>query len=163
MMEPSNMKRAILSVGNDMMGDDGAGPLVIEKLGLHQHSWKVFNGGSFPEGESGHIREYAPDLLVVIDATEMGLNPGEIRRIPLDSIATMSMMTTHSMPINFLIEDLQEAVGKVIMLGIQPDIVGFSYPMSPTVQDSAAKLAEQLCSEEWSQIKPLEVLSEPWA
>ena len=34
------------------------------------------------------------------------------------------MMTTHNMPLNYLVDQLKD-VGEVIFLGIQPDIVGF--------------------------------------
>ena len=40
------------------------------------------------------------------------------------------MMTTHNMPLNYLIDQLKEDIGEVIFLGIQPDIVGFYYPMT---------------------------------
>ena len=38
----------------------------------------------------------------------MGLNPGEIRIIDPDDIAEMFMMTTHNMPLNYLIDQLKE-------------------------------------------------------
>lgn len=51
------------------------------------------------------------------------LTPGEIRLIDPDDIAEMFMLTTHNMPLNYLIDQLKEDVGAVIFLGIQPDIV----------------------------------------
>ncbi len=46
----------------------------------------------------------------------------------------MFMMTTHNMPLNYLVDQLKEDVGEVIFLGIQPDIVGFYYPMTQPVK-----------------------------
>ena len=44
------------------------------------------------------------------------------------------MMTTHNMPLNYLVDQLKEDVGEVMFLGIQPDIVGFYYPMTQPVK-----------------------------
>ncbi|MFM2486877.1 hydrogenase maturation peptidase HycI [Celerinatantimonas yamalensis] len=147
------MVKALLCVGNSMMGDDGAGPLLAEQFErTPERHWQVFDGGSFPEGESAHIRSLAPHTLVIVDATEMGLAPGQIRRVDPDSIGEMMLMSTHSMPLNFLIDDLREAVTDIIMIGIQPDIVGFCYPMTEAVQQAVTQLYEVLRDGRYLQI-----------
>jgi hydrogenase 3 maturation protease len=70
-----------------------------------------------PENDIVAIRELRPDRLLIVDATDMGLNPGEIRLVDPDDIAEMFMMTTHNMPLNYLIDQLQEDVGEVIFSG----------------------------------------------
>jgi len=74
----------------------------------------------------------------------MGLNPGEIRRIDPDDIAEMFMMTTHNMPLNYLVDQLRGDVGEVIFLGVQPDIVGFYYPMTEKVKAAVETVYESL-------------------
>ena len=74
----------------------------------------------------------------------MGLNPGEIRIIDPDDIAEMFMMTTHNMPLNYLIDQLKEDVGEVIFLGIQPDIVGFYYPMTQAIKEAVEVVYQRL-------------------
>ena len=81
---------------------------------------------------------------MIVDATDMGLNPGEIRLIDPDDLAEMFMMTTHNMPLNYLIDQLKEDVGEVIFVGIQPDIVGFYYPMTQPVKDAVATVYARL-------------------
>ncbi len=128
------MTDVLLCVGNSMMGDDGAGPLLAERFrAAPQGNWVLIDGGSAPENDVVAIRELRPDRLLLVDATEMGLNPGEIRVINPDDIAEMFMMTTHNMPLNYLVDQIKEDVGEVIFLGIQPDIVGFYYPMTAPV------------------------------
>ncbi len=90
------------------------------------------------------IRELRPDRLLIVDATDMGLNPGEIRLIDPDDIAELFMMTTHNMPLNYLVDQLKEDVGEVIFLGIQPDIVGFCYPMTPPVKEAVETVYQRL-------------------
>ena len=53
-------------------------------------------------------------------------------------------MTTHNMPLNYLVDQLKEDVGEVIFLGIQPDIVGFYYPMTQPVKEAVARVYQQL-------------------
>ncbi|EAQ6839217.1 hydrogenase maturation peptidase HycI, partial [Salmonella enterica] len=90
------------------------------------------------------IRELRPQRLLIVDATDMGLNPGEIRIIDPDDIAEMFMMTTHNMPLNYLIDQLKEDVGEVIFVGIQPDIVGFYYPMTQPIKDAVNTVYQRL-------------------
>ena len=139
------MTDVLLCVGNSMMGDDGAGPLLAEMcVATPPGRWQVIDGGSAPETEVVAIRELRPSRLLIVDATEMGLNPGETRIVDPDDIAEMFLMTTHNMPLNYLIEQLKEDVGEVIFLGIQPDIVGFYYPMTPPVKEAVEKVYASL-------------------
>ncbi len=139
------MTDVLLCVGNSMMGDDGAGPLLAEMCAANPAGqWVVIDGGSAPENDIVAIRELRPERLLIVDATDMGLNPGDIRIIDPDDIAEMFMMTTHNMPLNYLVDQLKEDVGEVIFLGIQPDIVGFYYPMTQPVKEAVA-----LCISSW--------------
>jgi len=54
------------------------------------------------------------------------------------------MMTTHNMPLNYLVDQLKGDVGEVIFLGIQPDIVGFYYPMTEKVKAAVERVYESL-------------------
>ena len=139
------MTDVLLCVGNSMMGDDGAGPLLAEMCAANpQGNWVVIDGGSAPENDIVAIRELRPQRLLIVDATDMGLNPGEIGIIDPDDIAEMFMMTTHNMPLNYLVDQLKDDVGEVIFLGIQPDIVGFYYPMTQPIKDAVATVYHRL-------------------
>ncbi|HCT7151450.1 TPA: hydrogenase maturation peptidase HycI [Klebsiella pneumoniae] len=139
------MTDVLLCVGNSMMGDDGAGPLLAEMCAANPAGqWVVIDGGSAPENDIVAIRELRPERLLIVDATDMGLNPGDIRIIDPDDIAEMFMMTTHNMPLNYLVDQLKEDVGEVIFLGIQPDTVGFYYPMTQPVKEAVARVYQQL-------------------
>lgn len=139
------MTDVLLCVGNSMMGDDGAGPLLAEMCQANPAGdWVVIDGGSAPENDIVAIRELKPRRLLVVDATDMGLNPGEVRIIDPDDIAEMFMMTTHNMPLNYLIDQLKEDVGEVVFVGIQPDIVGFYYPMTEPVKQAVATVYQRL-------------------
>ncbi len=144
------MTDVLLCVGNSMMGDDGAGPLLAEMCQTcPRGEWVVIDGGSAPENDIVAIRELRPDRLLIVDATDMGLNPGEMRIIDPEDIAELFLMTTHNMPLNYLVEQLQDDVKQVIFVGIQPDIVGFCYPMTEPVRHAVEDLHRRL--ENWQE------------
>ena len=94
------MTKVLLCVGNSMMGDDGAGPLLAEKCrATPTGDWIVIDGGNAPENDVVAIRERRPDLLLIVDATDMLLSPGEIRVIDPVDIADMLMMSTASLTV----------------------------------------------------------------
>jgi hydrogenase 3 maturation protease len=70
----------------------------------------VIDGCAAPENDVHFIRELRPTHLVIVDATEMGLQPGEIRIIDESDIPDMFIMTTHNMPLTFLMQQLREDV-----------------------------------------------------
>ena len=139
------MKNIVLTVGNSMMGDDGAGPLLAEKMMAHPiENWQVIDGGSAPENVVHQIRQLKPSLLLIVDATEMGLIPGEIRFIDPELIVELFLMNTHNMPLSFLVEQLKEDIADILFLGIQPDIVGFYYPMTEAVEKAVEQTYQAL-------------------
>jgi hydrogenase 3 maturation protease len=124
----------LLTVGNGMMGDDGAGVLLAQKLCEHPlANWMVLNGGSAPENMIHQIRETEVSRVLVVDTADMDLPPGSIRRIDADRLENPFLMTTHTLPLSFLIESLREFVPQVELVGIQPSVVAFGFPMSEEV------------------------------
>lgn len=120
-----------------MMGDDGAGPYLAQLCQQNPlPNWTALDGGSAPENLVHQIREMKPNRLIVFDATEMELPPGKIRRIDKEAIAEMFFVSTHNLPLNFLIEQLEEDVPNVLFIGIQPDLVSFGFPMTEAVKSA---------------------------
>ncbi len=136
---------ALLCVGNSMMGDDGAGPRLAELCAEQPLTgWTVVDGGAAPENDIGFLRGLRPDHLVIVDATDMGLAPGEMRIIDENDIGEMFIMTTHDLPLTFLIQQLREDIPQITFVGIQPDVVAFYYPMSPVVEKAVGRLHQLL-------------------
>ncbi len=133
--------RLVFTVGNEMMGDDAAGPMLARML---EHSplegWEVLDGGSAPENLVFKIREMAPEQVMIVDAADMQLPTGAVQAIGRDQIASLFLMTTHSLPLSYLIDSIGEFVPRVEMLGIQPDVVAFGYPVSPQVRDAVQRV-----------------------
>lgn len=141
----SPVQNLMLAVGNSMMGDDGAGPMLFDLMQQTPiDGWVAINGGSSPESVSHQVRALKPQRLLIVDAADIGLAPGEIRVIDPDDIAEMFIMSTHNLPLNFLIDQLKEDVGEIIFLGIQPDLVGFYMPMNDKVVAAVEQVYQAL-------------------
>jgi hydrogenase 3 maturation protease len=135
----------LLTVGNGMMGDDGAGVLLAQLLSENPlEEWTALNGGSAPENIVHRIREMDPQRVLVVDAADMDLEPGSVRLIQTDRLDDPFLMTTHTLPLTFLIEALREFVPQVDLLGIQPYTIAFGYPMSNEVRGAVGQVYADL-------------------
>ncbi|HIF9408196.1 TPA: hydrogenase maturation peptidase HycI [Photobacterium damselae] len=135
----------LLTVGNSMMGDDGAGPLLATMLKANPiDNWSVLEGGSMPEDCLHLIRKAKPNRVLVVDAADIGEEAGTTRVIDPESIVDMYVVSTHSLPLNFLIDELKTFVPEVVFVGIQPAIVAFSAPLTEMVQNAVSTLYQVL-------------------
>lgn len=107
-----------MCIGNRDGGDDSVGPYIAELL--KNSKIEVINSGTIPENYTGCIKQKKPDNLIIIDAIEMGLKPGEIRIVPKEKISEMTI-STHGVPISIMINYLSQYVDNILLIGIQPD------------------------------------------
>lgn len=143
-------KRLVLTVGNRMMGDDAAGPLLADRMQRGPlQGWEVLDGGPAPENLLYLIREMAPDQLLIIDAADMDLVPGQVRLIGAGALEDPFFMTTHTLPLAYLVQSLREFVPRVDLVGIQPQVVTFGYPVSAPVREAVGRVYEDLKQAEY--------------
>jgi len=102
--------------------------------------WKVIDGGQMPEDYLSVIRREQPDVLMLVDAADMGLEPGAIRSLDEEDVATECLMTTHSLPITILLKSLHECCGNVVFVGVQPAQTEFFGALTPEVQAAVEKI-----------------------
>lgn len=139
------MTDIVFTVGNSLMGDDGAGPLLAERLEQAPVlGWEPIDGGSAPENVMHVVRAAAPERVLLVDAADMGLPPGSVRRIDPGQVADRFLIDTHAIPLDFLIASLGETVGQVIFVGIQPARVAFYEDMTPAVVAAVDDLHRRL-------------------
>ncbi len=133
--------RLVFTVGNDLMGDDAAGPMLAHMLEESPlEGWDLLDGGSTPENYIYKVREMAPEQVVIVDTAEMELPAGEVRRIDREQIGSLSLMTTHSLPLSYLMDSIGEFVPRVEMIGIQPGMVAFGHPVSARVKSAVERV-----------------------
>lgn len=125
-----------MCIGNREGGDDAVGPYIADKL---KDDFTVLDCGTVPENYTSVVKKQNPDNLIIVDAVDMGLEPGEIRIVPKEKIGVMHI-STHGIPISVLIGYLEQYVENIIFIGIQPKTM--SGEMTETVRKSGDKLVE---------------------
>jgi len=143
------VSNVVFTVGNSMRGDDGAGPLLAELLEAQPAAgWVVVNGEASPENYTHRVRALTPDRVLIVDAADMELAPGDVRLLDEDCVADYFLITTHAIPLNFLIASLKETVPEIIFLGVQPRAVNFCDPISAEVRQAIEKIHHRLVNGE---------------
>ena len=133
--------KLVFTVGNDMMGDDGAGPMLARMLEESPvQGWSVLDGGSAPENYIFKIRDMAPEHVLIVDAADMQLPIGEVRTIDREQIGSLFLMTTHSLPLSYLMDAIAEFVPQVEMIGIQPGTVAFGCAVSAEMEAGVERI-----------------------
>jgi len=141
----------VLGIGNRLGGDDAAGTCVVDMLNQRRHKTKdllhteimAIDVGTAPESYTSVIRQHRPDLLILIDAADMGLHPGVLRAITPDKISILSF-STHNIPLSMFISYVEEFCGEILLVGVQPEQTGMGSGISQAVRKSVKKLGEAI-------------------
>lgn len=145
---PEAPARAVLTAGSVLRADDAAGPVLSQRLEESPlPGWASFDGGQTPEDEIGAVKRLRPARLVLVDAADMGLAPGSVRRLAKADVSQSAMFTTHALPLTILIEELEDACGEIAFIGIQPGTTEFFGPMTPAVSDAVNAVYEALAAD----------------
>ncbi|MCQ1537733.1 hydrogenase maturation peptidase HycI [Methanocalculus taiwanensis] len=150
--------KVILGVGNTLLSDDGVGCFIAERFdGNDTYSsdgWIPFCGGTAPENFTAPIRRLEPDMLIIVDAADMGLPAGSIRIIPPDQIDDTSI-GTHMLPLSHLMNYLSPDIQTILFIGIQPATTEPGEGLSLAVQTAAEALIEVLKKGESASLERL--------
>ncbi|MEA1994290.1 MAG: hydrogenase maturation peptidase HycI [Euryarchaeota archaeon] len=147
------MKTAVMCIGNRHGGDDAVGPYIADELKKESiENLRIVDCGTVPENFTSKVKKYNPTMLVLIDATEMGLAPGEIRRIPKEKVGTMHV-STHGIPLSIMISYMEKYMENVILIGIQPKKMDGN--MSEAIKKSGDKLVELIKNMKFLELETL--------
>ena len=138
-------KTALLCIGSELRSDDAAGILVakhlLEKKITAKKQFKVFIGETAPENLTGEIKTFNPDLLVIIDAANLGKKPGTTAVFSAKQLRGVSF-STHTLPLGMIIDYIKGYVDcSVVLIGIQPKSIEFGISVTPAVKKAAKALA----------------------
>jgi len=114
---------AIVGIGDELLPTDRLGMLAAQEIrSLNLPGLKVFLAGTVPETVTGPIRTFCPDNILLLDAADMGINPGTADVLPSETIGA-GLLSTHALPLSIVIEYLEKETGATVtLLGIQPVI-----------------------------------------
>jgi len=150
---------AVVGVGSTLRADDAAGMEVVTRL-MEEYPpsaspYLLFcPGETAPENFSGKIRAFRPTHLLVVDAANVGLKPGEIVEIPPESVGGPAFLS-HMLPLRVMINYLAGDTGaKSTLLGIQYRSLAFDGPMTPEIASAVDRLCDALrraIGERWKE------------
>lgn len=142
-------RKVLLGLGNPLGRDDALGLRLAERF--QAPGWTSIPGQSV-ENVIGMIAKVKPELLVVVDAAEMGLSPGSIRRLPLKHPSAM-LGSTHGISLPLLLS--LSGVSHVVMVGVEPKERGLGEGLSPEVEEALGRLSEILAADRLAEIPEL--------
>lgn len=153
MSEVARTPAVVLALGNPLMGDDGLGATVLERL----RAWDWGPDVALVDGETWGLRLLPlvedADRLLVVDAIDIGAPPGTL--VSLDAGELPHRLNTalspHQVGLQHVLA-LAELRGaypaRLAAIGAQPERVVFGEPLSPavarTVDAVLAAAVEQL-------------------
>lgn len=149
-MQPATL---ILGLGNPLRGDDGVGPRLVEALNRNS----LPEGVTALDGGTGGL-----DLLrlverwervVIVDAADVGREPGEYVRFTPDQVRlkrsskTLSLHHAGLSEVLALAEALDLDLPDMVILGVQPEMIGWREGLSPAVAAGLTALTEAVLQE----------------
>lgn len=144
---------ALMALGNVWRGDDGVGCFIAQNF--KSDDWLVLDCGRAPENFTSIVTKTKPKCLVIVDAAEMNLEPGQFRVIPSERIEEL-YPTTHNIPLSYLISYLDKWAEKIILIGIQPKKTGEYDQISKELKDSTKKIIRILEKKSFQALKRLQ-------
>jgi len=133
-------KVIIIGIGNIIRGDDGFGPLLVEKI-KDEVEVMCLDGGTAPENYLGKIAKENPDTVLIVDAVHLGRNPGEYEILKGEDIARCGFTTHDISPAMFMDYLTKETEANIYMLGVQPQGIEFGSEMSQELKVVLDQLA----------------------
>ncbi|UCE46770.1 MAG: hydrogenase maturation protease [Phycisphaerales bacterium] len=145
----------ILGCGNRLIGDDGFGPAVAQRLTSDfavPNDVCVFDAGTSVRQIlfDTVLSEKKPSKIVIVDAMDCGRKPGELFCLDIDSLPEIKLddFSMHQIPTSNLLRELRDICGvEVVVVACQVanpcEIVnpGLSAPVERAVQNAAEILA----------------------
>lgn len=142
-----------MGVGNDIRGDDAVGEQIAREF--YNDDWETVDCGSVPENHIIMVEEDEYDIVVLVDAADMGLEPGEIRIVGRELLNVFTM-STHALPLSLVIDYLEERTKEVYLIGIQPKDMRLKEGITQEVNEAKDRILEMLESGKWKNIQRLE-------
>lgn len=148
--EYSRSKIVIVGIGNVLKGDDGFGPILINRI-KNKIRAVCLDAATVPENYIGLIAREKPDLVLLIDAVSSSdTRPGEIYLYNPESICCLNTISTHNSSLSLFVSILSQecsanrryASHKIYLIGFNSKNLNFDTTLSEPAQEAASELEE---------------------
>ena len=151
-----NIHTTVWGIGNPLLKDDGAGLEVVRLLGeMDLHGFSLRSCELAPGNYLATLAREAPQKFFLIDASDMGLPPGSVRRFPLSRIDSPTF-TSHDLPLDQLLESALPSGCRACVIAIQPESTDFCVGLSEAAHTAAREVARLIAEGRTDGIAPLE-------
>ena len=142
----------VIGIGNRLRGDDGAGPLVIDRLKAMDHpQLELIDAGSDAIG----LLEFfeGRDRVLIVDACQMGKQPGEyaiFTAAEVDAVLDHDLQSLHGLGLSEMLRmgsDLGMLPDDLSILGIQPETLAFQEGLSVRVNAAADRVVAEILAD----------------
>ena len=136
---------AVLGIGNPLRRDDAVGLEIVKMLkGRVPRKVRLLECETVPENFTREIREFSPTHVLMIDAAQLGAEPGEARLVPPERILGM-VLSTHAIPLSLLTEVIKQSIdAEVMILGVQPKEIEFGEGLTPELRRASKRIVSIL-------------------
>ncbi len=143
----------VLGLGNPLRGDDGVGCRLVEELMRRElpPGVQVLDGGTAGLGLLDLLKGW--ERVVVIDAADIGREPGRFVRFTPDRARLVEAMDPFSLhhaglgEVLALADALGRTLPEMVIFGVQPAEVGWGEGLSPAVETALPALADAVFEE----------------
>ncbi len=143
----------ILGLGNPLQGDDGIGCRVAQELEKRElpNDVEVMDGGTPGVGLLNFFE--GRKRVIIVDAAEMGIAPGEFRRFTPHEITLTGSQERFSLHRSgvadalALAHELKIELPEIIFCGVQPASVEWRDALSPQVQAAVPRVIGAILNE----------------
>ncbi|HEY76749.1 MAG TPA: hydrogenase maturation protease [Thermoflexia bacterium] len=147
------MRVAVIGLGNPLRGDDGIGPRVVAEL----HRRELPEGVEAIDGGTGGLDLLRLmegwDRVIVVDAAEIGREPGAFARFTPEEVrlrlheGDLSLHNAGLPEALALASALNHPLPPITLFGVQPKRIGWEAGLSPVVERTIPALVEAILDE----------------
>lgn len=142
----------VMGIGNPLRGDDGVGCLIAGRLAdacrrgtlKRQSGLTVLDVEEVPENYLGMVAETHPDVVLLLDAADLGASPGASALVEGAALVDAGSLT-HRTSIAITASVLRQMTGaEVLLLAVQPASLAWGTALSPSVASAADSVSALL-------------------
>ncbi len=137
-------KILIAGLGDKLRGDDGLGPLVIEKLKNEKlpENVEVEDFGSGVFALLNKIEQY--EKIIVVDAIKREGNPGEVYNFELSDLKKGKLTNIHETKIDKIVLVAKElgVETKILIVGCEPKSMEYEVGLSKEVEKAIPEIID---------------------
>ena len=140
-------KRVVIAgIGNPIRSDDFVGSKIVQELqGKVSARINLLECETVPESFIDEIVEFKPTHVLLIDASLMGLKPGEVRLFKTEKITNFPAVSTHMLPLPVFCEFIAQLTGaKIALILIEPKSTEIGEGLTAEIQSSAEQVERLL-------------------